>query len=328
MHPLREAARWDVPVLTILFLPDADSDGVIDFEATDWQGSVPALRNRIEGLNNSGAWWMTEATRYRGGVTDSDPALGFRIVDQVEFQAAVPKGLPVPWNPGWYRPDYMAILTELDVCRWIEGLQVREIWMWTQHHGGIEPVESNMSSPLSYGDISNSERSDDLPICSQSYTLYNFNFTRTVAEMLHNRGHQAEALFSRGDPTLWGRFVGITGPQADPDTVYRCGNTHFPPNAEYDYDYRNPRRVLSDCLNWSPEGGTPEVVDCSTWYSHVYGKPRCIDDGGLAYYVWWFQAIPAQDNQLSYGSSRVLNWWDLFADLDGAHRRRSWLTDD
>ena len=39
-HPLIETARWEVPVLSISFLPDADSDGVIDFEATNWTGSV------------------------------------------------------------------------------------------------------------------------------------------------------------------------------------------------------------------------------------------------------------------------------------------------
>lgn len=325
-HPLIETARWEVPVLSISFLPDADSDGVIDFEATNWTGSVGDLRHRVRELNNAGAWWATEATRYRGeGSTGTDPSLGFRIVDQIEFETSVPEGLPVPWNPGWFRPDYLEILTGIEVCRWVDGLGVREIWMWTQHHGRIEPVESNMSSR--FGDISNSEGSDDLPACGHSYTLYNFNFGRTVAEMLHNRGHQAERLFQRADPTLWSRFVGDIGSIGNPNTVYRCGNTHFPPNAESDYDYVNPGGVMSNCFDWRPDGDLSQTVDCGTWFNHVYGDDRCFDDGGLAFYVWWFQAIPGWDNGLTFQNMALVDWWLLFADLESAATdSRSWLT--
>jgi hypothetical protein len=328
MHPLSDRARWEIPVVSVAYLPDADGDGTVDFEATNWNGTVDQLRARIEGLNNEGAWWGTEASRYRGRAGDlSDPSVAFRIVDQVFLESAVPPGLEVPWKPGegWYRPDYLTILSDLDVCRWVDGLGVRELWMWTQQHGGIEPAESNMAGP--FGDISNSERSDDLPICEHSYTLYNFNFTRTVSEMLHNRGHQAEALFRRGDPVLWDLFVGSVGAGADPSTVSGCGDTHFPPNAAAPYDYRNPRVVLTDCMDWRPSrDGAAEAVSCATWFEHTYGRPDCFEDGGLAFYVWWFQGMPGRDNGLTYQGAELTDWWGLFADLEAAATgTASWL---
>jgi len=309
-------------VLSIAFLPDADGDGRIDLDATGWDSSVDALRERITTLTTAGAWWMTEATRYRGEGATTDPSLAFTIVDQVEFVGAVPAGAEVPWNPGWYRPDYEGILGGLDVCRWIDGLGVREIWMWTKHHGGIEPVESNMSGP--FGDISNSEHSDDLPACGHSYTLYNFDFSRAPALMLHDRGHQMEALFDRADPDLWDRFVGPVGPGNE--SVRRCGDTHFPPNGEADYDYTNPREVESDCLAWRPAGGEPAAITCATWYDSVMGDPSCVVDEGLAYYVWWMQAIPGRDNTFTDRGRALVDWWGLFADLEAAATDSdSWL---
>lgn len=326
MHPLVDIAEWQMPVLSIRFLPDEAGDGIVDLEATGYQGTVDELRSRIEPLDIAGAWWMTEATRYRRDPGKADPSLGYRIADVLEFETVVPLGPEIPWNPGWFRPDYMTILTDVDVCRWIDDLGVREVWMWTQHHGQIEPAESNMSSPI--GDISNSERIDDLPACGHSYTLYNYNFTRGVAELLHNHGHQAEALFDRADPVLfWDHFVGERTADGGLVGPYRCGWMHFPPNGQVDYDTFSTRSVTSDCDDWTPEGGDLTSVSCATWFEHVYGDPACFDDGGLAFEVWWFQSLPGRSNGLTFEGTPLVNWWVLFGDFEAAIEvdRRSWL---
>jgi hypothetical protein len=323
-HPMIEKALWDLPVLSIRFLPDADEDGIVDADSTGYNGTVDQLRTRIETLDIAGAWWMTESTRYRPTTHPGEPSLGYRIIDRLEFQTEVPAGTPVPWNEGWFRPDYMSILTGIDLCRWVDGRGVREIWMWTQHHGRIEPAESNMWSPV--GDISNSERIDDLPACGHSYTVYNYNFTRGVAEMLHNHGHQAEALFGRGDPLLfWDLFVGGRTKDGGLVEPLRCGWTHTAPNGQRDYDTFNARTVTSDCPDWEPSGGPPSTVGCSTWFSAIYGDAACFDDGGLAFMVWWFQSLPGRDNGLSHDGVPLGNWWALFSDLESAIDRPSWL---
>ena len=319
-----DEAVWDLPVLSIRFLPDEDDDGTIDFDTTGYDGTVDQLRDRIESLDTAGAWWMTEATRSRRGPGESPPSLGYRIVDVLELDSEVPRGQPVPWNEGWFRPDYMTLLDEIDVCRWVDGLGVREVWMWTQHHGTIEPAESNMSSPI--GDISNSERTEDLPDCGHSYTLYNYNFTRGTAEMLHNHGHQAEAVFGRGDAYLfWDEFVGARTFEGGLEEPLRCGWTHTPPNGVRDYDTFNQRAVESDCVDWDPDGAPVSEISCSTWFEAVYGDPGCFDDGGLAFTVWWFQGLPGLDNGLSYQGMPLANWWLLFADLEAVLGAPSWL---
>lgn len=313
-----------MPVLSIRFLPDTDDDGTVDFATTGYAGSVGELRARVEALDIAGAWWMTEATRYRRSPGPAEPSLGYRVIDVLEYDTAVPLGTPVPWNEGWFRPDYMGILSAIDVCRWVDELDVREVWMWTQHHGQIEPAESNMWSPV--GDISNSERIDDLPPCGHSYTVYNFNFTRGVAEMLHNHGHQAEALFGRGDPFLfWDHFVGARTAEGGLEEPFRCGWTHTPPNGTTHYDTFSTRTVASDCLEWTPEGGNESEISCTTWFEHVYGEPGCFNDGGLAFSVWWFQSIPGPANNLVFAGSKLGNWWQLFADLESVLDRPSWL---
>ncbi len=323
-HPSVTSAEWELPVLSIRFLPDADGDGTIDVESTGYVGTVDSLRQRIEELDTAGSWWMTESTRYQGYAVSSEPSLGFSIIDSLEFIAAVPIGEAVPGKEGWYRPDYRTILTGLDVCDWVDDQGVREIWMWTQHHGEIEPAESNMWSPV--GDISNSERTDDLPPCGHSYTVYNYNFTRSVAEMLHNHGHQAEALFGRGDPVLfWDHFVGGRTNEGGLVEPLRCGWTHTPPNGQAHYDTFNQRIVASDCLDWIPEGGPTSQVNCATWFEATYGDPSCFDDGGLAFYVWWFQSVPGANNDLRFEGSKLTNWWSLFADLESVTPDRSWL---
>jgi hypothetical protein len=324
IHPLVDKAVWDLPVLMIRFLPDGDSDGVIDSDTTGYSGTVAELRSTIEALETAGLWWMTESTRYRRDSGERVPSLGYRAVGEIEITSKVPLGDEVPWNDGWYRPDYRTILDESEVCRWVDEAGVREVWMWTQHYGQIEPAESNMWSPV--GDISNSERTDDLPACGHSYTVYNYNFARGVAEMLHNHGHQAEALFGRGDADLfWDQFV---GPRRDGGGLVepiRCGWTHEPPNAAAEYDTHSGLRVSTDCLDWEPDGGTPAEVTCGNWFLSVYGDAECFDDGGLAFFVWWFQSFPGRENGLVYEGEPLANWWHLFADLEAVVDRTSWL---
>ena len=323
-HPSVGSALWELPVLSIRFLPDADGDGTIDVDSTGYVGTVDSLRQRIEELDTAGSWWMTESTRYRGYAVSSEPSLGFSIIDSLEFIGAVPIGEAVPGKEGWYRPDYRTILTGLGVCDWVDDQGVREIWMWTQHHGEIEPAESNMWSPV--GDISNSERTDDLPPCGHSYTVYNYNFARSVAEMLHNHGHQAEALFGRGDPVLfWDHFVGGRTNDGGLVEPFRCGWTHTAPNGQSHYDTYDDRVVVSDCLHWTPGGGTVSEVNCATWFESTYGDAGCFDDGGLAFYVWWFQSIPGAGNGLTFEGDQLADWWVLFADLESVTAHRSWL---
>jgi len=309
-HPRVDDAITALPVLSIRFMPDVDADGRIDLDTTGIDWPVDRLRQHINNNETGAAWWATEATRSMGRANPAAiPSIGFKIVDRLETLDEVPVGLPVPWNTRANRPDYREILNGIDICSRVDA-GIREVWVWTQHHGIIEPAESNLSSSI--GDISNSERTDDLPLCSHSYTVYNFNFTRGMAETLHNRGHQAESLYRHGtDRALWDEFE------------QRCGNTHFPPNGTSDYDYKNTTPATSTCDGWLDGSGSTSQYTCATHNSWTYGDPTCVDDGGIAYYVWWFQRIPGLNQSLN--GQPVRPWWDLFANLDRVIQSGTWL---
>lgn len=332
-HPQAQLATYYVDVLSIRFIPDENNDGIVDPEISGINGSmrVNELRERIDTMETKGAWWATEATRYRGHSNNVVPSIGFRISMEREKLVGPPQGLPVPWNDA-YRPDYRSILSGYDICNLVDNQGIDEVWMYTQHHGSIEPVESNMSSKV--GDYSNSELTNDLPLCDRSYVLYNFNYTRGVAEMLHNRGHQVEAQMGRrkdgaahpDNQLFFNEFVGsrTTGAYTNP---VRCGDVHYPPNTNGDeYVTWLPDTVQTDCATWGPEGGRQATVSCATWFEAAYGDPTCYNDGGLSYTVWWMQNLPGRDSELQWQGKSLRNWWAVMADFDAVMKQRTWLT--
>ncbi len=323
LHPLTDDAVWPTSVLSIRFLPDADADGVIDRATTNYAGSVDELRNRIDELETRNAWWSTEATRYHGYADSSaPPSMGFEVIGELEFTESPPLGEPQPSSPGVFFPDYDAVLSAAGICDWVDNRGIREVWMYTHHHGDLEPTGSKLSSAI--GDISNSFRFDDMPLCANPYTLYNFNFTRDLDVMLLNRAHQIEAMLPERDPELF--LVDFVGGQPPFSSPARCGNSHWAPNSVDAFVTWNTESVRSDCANWQPDGGAEESVSCSTWFAAAYGDPTCFADGGVAFYVWWMQSLPGHDNGISTGDGTLSNWWQPLARLETVQDAESWLT--
>ncbi len=322
-------ARHEIPVAILRYLPT--DDGVnVDPAVTGWNGSLADMEARIDNYDLRVKFGLEEGSRFRGYANPSAlPSLGYRVVKIITVYEPLPKSqFEIPWNAGWYRPDYNQILDRWNAEDLVNNLGVKEIWLWGYHSDGIEPAESNMSSPLT-GDVSNSERhQDDLPIFDHTYTLYNYNFTRSAAEALHDHGHQLEAILGwanqrqDGDTELfWDRFVGR---DENGHLLGRCGWTHMPPNSLDDYDYYNPLLVESDCTDWRPDGsGELEVVNVDTWTDLEYDWPAGGSEGlenrsHSQFLVWWWQNMPGRDSRIPHGSFEVTNWWQFTADWDAA----------
>ncbi len=224
----------------------------------------------------------------------------------------------IPWNPSAYRPDYNKILSDLNICNYVENQGAKEVWIWGYHYGNLEPAESNMAGP--YGDISNSERIGDMPTCTKTYTLYNYNYGRGLGEALENHTHQIEAVLNYIDYDLfWNKFV---NPYGETTGVNHCGWTHMPPNTKAGYDWRNETQLLSDCEDWKPGGtGTTKMVSCATWYGGA-----CLEDSGTKFKIWWMQNIPGKNNNLTYNEKQLKNWWDFIGDFDRAIQSGKTLT--
>lgn len=234
----------------------------------------------------------------------------------------------------------MKYLSRAGICDYVDNKGVTEVWVWMYHSDITYPIESNMAmGRLSrdywnydgYGDISNSQRENDLPICDHTYTVYEFNYGRELREVIEDFGHQLEALLNFADDSdskqpgddglFWKRWVGS---EYKDGKIYNpgCGWTHYAPNGNGDYQWYNEASVLSDCEDWKPDGsGVKKSVNCHTWAGNV-----CSDDGGVAWKTWWMQNLPGKDNKLSYNGKPLRNWWDFIVDFDKAIAQGKKLT--
>lgn len=240
----------------------------------------------------------------------------YQIAERVEVDACPVKedgfsydgeGYYQRWytRTGWHQPDrvdYGRILDEFQIIPRINLGQIDEVWLLGFPYAGY--YESMMVGPgafwcnapgMAYGR------------CQRKFIIMGFNYERGVGEMLESFGHRVESIMShvfrdkRGDRNLWERFTRydkIAHGRAE------CGNVHFAPNSERDYDWGNPRYVPSRCDTWYnfPDlSGPPRQVNCTEWGN---GDIRL-------HHLWWLRHLPH-----IAGSSGGLshNWWEYIID--------------
>lgn len=324
-------AIYEIPIIIINYFPT--KDGVhLDKEVSGTDMTIENMKKKLDSLNMRTKYALEEGSKFRGyNNPDAVPSIGYKVLDIFNFYEEMQRGYEVPWNEGWYRPDYHLILGRVNAEHYVNDLGVREIWIWGYHHGEIEPAESNMSSSLA-GDISNSERNEeDLPIYDHSYTVYNYNFNRSQAEAIHNHGHQVEVLFNfaaeqqdGSSDLFWKDFVGRVSTNPDSFIVGRCGWTHMPPNTNKHYDYLNPAVVETDIEDWKPDGsGTKKPVSVETWknldYEWVHNNAPFTQKAESQFYIYWFQSLPGSENNIPhYDNGTMTNWWKYIGDFDNA----------
>lgn len=328
------SSTQSVNILELKFFPLDSSGTKLNPTITGTNDDLSNFREKVNNFTLQGLSKLTEGTKYHGYKNQNvSPAIKYNLVDSKEFLTALPvSSNEIPWKKGQgvYRPDYKKILSDLNICDYVDNKEVKQVWLWGYHFGNIEPVESNMSMGRlsqsfwnhgTFGDISNSEQIDDLPICNKTYVLYNYNFTRGLGEMLEDHGHHLESVMAFVDKTMWwDTFVGSFGKGGN--TINRCGWTHAPPNTFTDYDWRNEREVQSDCEDWKPQGGGEiKTISCHTWYGST-----CSDDSGAGFKVWWMQNVPGLNNNLTYQDQQLRNWWEFYADFDLALQQGKTLT--
>ena len=331
--------NYEVPILSLSYIPVDNNDVDIDV-MKDWKDrSLNNLRDYIDESNKDLIYYLEQGSTYHGYKdSGADPALDYYLVDDQEFLQELPVSNKYYWdNTGNRMIDYYDILdNDIDVCDYVDNDRVKEVWIWAYAPEDEEPVgwESNMMMGTdidgewnysTYGNVSNSYRQKDMPICKNTYTAYTYNFGREVGMALEDHTHQIEAVLNYvdgrdntgssdwDDLLFWGKFVGSdsTNKIINPG----CGWTHYPPNGKYDYDWKNTTEVKSGCANWEPDGGYKELVSCKTW-----GGSNCDkydeDGANVAFLVWWMQNIPGLDNDLYDGNDKIKNWWDFIGDFD------------
>jgi hypothetical protein len=318
---------YDLDVLVISYFPLTE-EGTVDVDITGegvLEGvSYEEIKQKTEDITNNLVLFREEASRYLGYADSSaEPALDYHIFgDAIEHLEAVPidADARVPLYP-----DYPGIMSDHDICDYVDNRGIDEVWIWayqgypeTKLHGS----ESRMSGP--FGDISNSWRFNDMPICTSTYVVYTYNYARGTAEAFENWGHQIEVELAHVDnpvDDILGKFMGPNYPRML-DVIGRCGSVHNAPNAAFEYDRFSPDPHPSDCLDWDPDGlGELSDISCETWGC---GEETDTGNSPLLYMIWHWQNLPGINNSKEYQGEQLRNWWDLQGDFDNvmANSRR------
>jgi hypothetical protein len=265
--------------------------------------------NRVEDLARG---FMTDILQVSGGLAryqiiqrldvDGFPAK----VDGYRYDAStylnVVRGLSRPYMP--QEADYHAIVNRFDILSRVARGEIDEVWVFNFPHAGF--YESIMGGPGAFW--CNAPPLKNTDAAKRRFIIMGFSYERGVGEMLENMGHRAESIMEKtferltGEDNLWKRF--IRHERTDPGRA-AIGTIHFAPNSERDYDWGNPRSVLSECDDWLRNypnfKGEVRPVTAVEWGN---GDTR-------EHHRWWFRHIPkapGRKNGIRH------NWWQYIMD--------------
>ncbi len=230
---------------------------------------------------------------------------GFRYTDESYLQCLA------TWS-GWHTPDmsdYKAKARDYDLARKVDSGEIDEVLDHSgPYFGGYE------TRMVGRGGYWCNSPALMRVACSKIFIHSVFNYERGVGEMLEDFGHRTESILWHvygsweAQPThAWNRFTlydkEIPGEAA-------CGNVHYAPNSQSDYDWGNTTYVWSYCDDWLYNypnlQGTKKWVNCSEWGN---GDIR-------AHHRWWFNHIPhAAGATTEYGRTRLHNCWEYMQNI-------------
>ena len=140
------------------------------------------------------------------------------------------------------------------------------------------------------------------------FVIMGFSYERNIGEMEEAYGHRAESIMEKTFSKL--AAMQIYGNASSATKKSRpgkaaCGNIHFAPNSQQDYDWNNPTPVKSECYDWQLNfpnfKGDMRTVGPSEWGS---GDIR-------AHHKWWFNHFPRVAGRKNGIHN---NWWQYVAD--------------
>jgi hypothetical protein len=217
--------------------------------------------------------------------------------------------------------DYQAILTGFNILRRVANREIDEVWVFAFPYAGF--YESTMGGAGAFW--CNAPPMSGTTGCSRKFVLMGFSYERGVGEMLESFCHRAESLlaktFACQDFVAWAYNPKRTPAVLDATSSlnlfqrYICfdqiapgqaaiGTIHYAPNSERDYDWNNPRQVLSNCYDWDNFPAFQNdirQVSADEWGS---GDIR-------AHHTWWLKHLPKVAGRTS---GIVNNWWQYVMD--------------
>lgn len=270
---LHEVCGWNDPhKLAEGYISDVKecSGGIVNYKVVEWK-DVDTFHTKIDGFTYTPEQYM-KCWKERKGWHDPDTA------------------------------DYPKTFEDYNVLPKIDSGAVDEVWFFGAPYFGYN--ESAMAGPGAF--YVNGAIYDKVP-SKRAFVIMGFNYERGCAEMIHDLCHRTESTMARvyGGwkaeelTTAWARFAANA---KQSNGIAAVGTCHYPPNAEHDYDYANPRKVSSsadDWLSYPNLTGAEKEVSCETWGGPDYQRN---------YLKWWFTRLPKATGINTDG--RLNNWWE------------------
>jgi hypothetical protein len=201
-----------------------------------------------------------------------------------------------------FTADHAARIRELALEARLRRNEFDEVWYFSFPYSG--DYESIMAGPGAFW--CNAPAMPGTGHHPRRWVMMGFNYERDVDCMLENFGHRVESIMRqvyRSHPdakNMWRRFIRYD--QEHPGRS-ECGNVHFAPNSERDYDWANPRPVPSFCDDWLTYPHLPRqqrVVACDEW--------GC---GMRSHHRWWLSHLPRAAGETDGIAN---NWWQYVVD--------------
>ena len=203
---------------------------------------------------------------------------------------------------GFHQPDgvdYMRLLQRFNILQRVHAAEIDEVWLMAFPYAGY--YESIMAGPGAFW--CNAPPLTNTGAAGKRFVIMGFNYERGPGEMLENLGHRIESIMAHvfaevpHAQNLWERF---TRHERTHPARAECGNVHFAPNSERDYEWGSRRSVTcraDSWLNFPDLGGAARAMNCVDWGG---GDIR-------AHHLWWLQRLPHATGA-SAGISH--NWWE------------------
>ena len=260
--------------------------------------------NKVEDLAKG---FMSDILEVSGGLAR------YQIVQRIDVDGFPPKvdgfyydadtyldvirGVSPPYMP--QEVSYHEIINRFDILQRVASNDIDEVWIFNFPHAGF--YESIMAGPGAFW--CNAPPLKHTDAASRRFVIMGFSYERGVGEMLENMGHRVESIMEKtferftGADNLWKRFTRYE--ERNPGQA-AVGNVHFAPNSQRDYDWNNPRSVLSECDDWLHNfpafKGVTRMVTSADW---GYGDTR-------EHHRWWLRHIPKTAGRRNGIHN---NWW-------------------
>ena len=204
--------------------------------------------------------------------------------------------------------DYEYYMSRFNVYQRVESGEIDEVWVFTGPCVGTMAYETIMIGRGAYWCNGPEMVREDCP----AFVCYVFNYERDVGCMLEDAGHRFESIMAyelgwdtskpisqMNDWELFTLYDKIAPGKA------ACGNVHFAPNSDSDYDWGNRSKVYSSWKDWANNypnlKGEKKMVSAAYWGN----------GDTVAHHKWWFSCIPHMKG-VNETSGAYNNWWIYF----------------